>query len=116
MDILVWWKLTCPQTEPQTANVVVVQSVMIPHCDFHTGLSQVLWPKAVIHHGVIEHRVCCPLHHPRLLSAFPAGVRQYGAAAEENDGKMHRLIWTDMIRSDPGNTLVLKDTISQRGR
>lgn len=74
--------LTCPQPQPESTNEVVIQSVMIPHCDLHAGLPEVLRSEAVVHHGVVEHGVRCPLHHPGLLSTFPACIRKYGAAAE----------------------------------
>lgn len=59
---------------------MVLQSVVIPHCDLHTGLPEVLLSEAIVHHGVVEHGVGRPLHHPGLLSAFPARVRKYSAA------------------------------------
>ena len=55
---------------------------MIPHCDLHAGLSEVLRPEAIVHHGVVEHGVGRSLHYSGLLSAFPARVRKYGTAVE----------------------------------
>lgn len=61
---------------------------MVPHRDFRAGLSEVFRPEAVVHHGVVEHGVGCPLHHPRLLPAFPAGVGKDGAVVEDNSDQM----------------------------
>lgn len=74
---------TCTLPETQTTNVVVVESVAIPDCDFHTSVSEVFWTEAVIHHCVVKHRVGRPLHHPRPLLAFLAHVKEDGAVAEE---------------------------------
>lgn len=71
---------------------------MIPHSNFHTGLSEVLGSESVIHHGVVEHWVSRPLHHSRLLSAFSASVRKYSATAEGHDGEMHLFIQMHLIK------------------
>lgn len=65
----------------------MAESVVVPHRDLHAGLSEVLGPEAVVHHGVVKHGVGRPLHHPRLLSALPAGVRKDGAAVDDRYGR-----------------------------
>lgn len=80
--------LTCAQSQPQTADEVVVEPVVVPHRDLHAGLSEVLRAETVIHHGVVEHGAGCPLHHPGLLSGFPAAVWKDGAAVEESHSQM----------------------------
>lgn len=86
---------------------------MIPYCNFHTSLPEVLWSEAVVHHGVVEHRVGCPLHHPCLLSALSANVRKYGAGAEGNDAFIH-LDGSDQNLARKHK--VFKTTISRMGR
>lgn len=97
-------KLTCPQPNPQTTNEVVVQSVMITDCDFNTGLSEVFWLEAVIHHDEVEHRVGCPLNYPGLLLAFSASVRKHVAATEGNDQEIHLFIQTDLTKTKTKKT------------
>lgn len=71
--------LTCAESEPQASDVVAPQPVVIPHRDLHAGFPEVVCAEAVVHHGVVEHRVGRPLHHPRLLAAFTACVRKNSA-------------------------------------
>ena len=60
---------------------MVVEPIVVPHRDLGAGLSQVLGPEAIVHHGVVEHGVGRPLHHAGLLPALLAGVREHSAAA-----------------------------------
>ena len=79
-------RLTCSETQPEAADVVVVEPVVVPHRDLGAGLPQVLRAEAVVHHGVVEHGVGRALHHAGLLPALLAGVRKYSAAAVGGEG------------------------------
>lgn len=55
---------------------------MFPKGDLSTGLAQVSRPKAIINHGVVEHRAEALSYHPCPLAAGPAVIRQHRAVGE----------------------------------
>lgn len=74
--------VTCSGAEPQPPQQVAGESVSVPHRELHAGLGQIGLADAVVHHGVVEHRLHGPPQDARLLTALPARVRQHEARSK----------------------------------
>lgn len=82
--------LTRPEAQPDSSEEMVGKFFMVPHSQLNTSILQILCVKAIIHNGVIEHRVWVSLYHSGLLVTLLTGVRKHVALRGE---KTQHVAW-----------------------
>lgn len=84
-----WAVLTGSTAQTDSAQDVAFEAFALPDAQLGAGLPQVAGVEAVVHHGVVVLGADGALHHPGLLAALPAGVRQDVAARSGGDSQFN---------------------------
>lgn len=84
-----WAVLTGSAAQTDSAQDVAFEAFALPDAQLGAGLPQVAGVEAVVHHGVVVLGADGALHHPGLLAALPAGVRQDVAERSGGDSQFN---------------------------